>query len=230
MNLAGPVRRIGLTGGIGSGKSTVGARLQTLGAELIDADAISRASTAAGGAAISAVLERFGPDFIDSDGALNRARMRERVFADPSARHALEAIVHPIVARDMARRVAQSNKLCIVFDVPLLAVALRHHDVAYVGAMGSRRTHDDRLKRLQEEGLTDEELARLSSPIGLDLGARTPEETAVSIAAEIIAHQWGGSGQRLAGTDGRIHHTAARTEAPEIDTVTDTGSDNAATP
>ncbi|NIM42541.1 MAG: dephospho-CoA kinase [Hydrogenophaga sp.] len=125
MNLAGPVRRIGLTGGIGSGKSTVGARLQALGAELIDADAISRASTAAGGAAISAVLERFGPDFIDSDGALNRARMRERVFADPSARHSLEAIVHPIVAREIARRVAQSNKLCIVFDVPLLAESPR---------------------------------------------------------------------------------------------------------
>ena len=125
MSLAGPVRRIGLTGGIGSGKSTVGARLQALGAELIDADAISRASTAAGGSAMAAVLERFGPDFIDCDGALNRARMRERVFADPSARHALEAIVHPIVARDMAHRVAQSNKACIVFDVPLLAESPR---------------------------------------------------------------------------------------------------------
>jgi dephospho-CoA kinase len=125
VSLAGPVRRIGLTGGIGSGKSTVGARLQTLGAELIDADAISRASTAAGGAAIPAVLERFGPNFIGSDGALDRARMRERVFADPSARATLEAIVHPLVARDIARRVAQSNKACIVFDVPLLAESPR---------------------------------------------------------------------------------------------------------
>ena len=138
-----------------------------------------------------------------------------------------------LTAEIEAGRIDQRTAICVLthdpkFDVPLLAVALRHHDVAYVGAMGSRRTHDDRLKRLQEEGLTDEELARLSSPIGLDLGARTPEETAVSIAAEIIAHQWGGSGQRLAGTDGRIHHTAARTEAPEIDTVTE--SDNAATP
>jgi dephospho-CoA kinase len=125
VSLAGPVRRIGLTGGIGSGKSTVGARLQTLGADLIDADAISRASTAAGGAAIPAVLERFGPNFIGSDGALDRARMRERVFADPSARATLEAIVHPLVARDIARRVAQSNKACIVFDVPLLAESPR---------------------------------------------------------------------------------------------------------
>ena len=96
------------------------------------------------------------------------------------------------------------------FDVPLLEVALRLPEVAYVGAMGSRRTHDDRLARLREAGLTDEEIARLSSPIGLDLGARTPEETAISIAAEIIAGRWGGSGERLAGTDGRIHHETVR--------------------
>jgi xanthine dehydrogenase accessory factor len=77
---------------------------------------------------------------------------------------------------------------------------------AYVGAMGSRRTHDDRLKRLREAGLTDDELARLSSPIGLDLGARTPEETAISIAAEIIALRWGGAGARLSNKPGPIHH------------------------
>jgi xanthine dehydrogenase accessory factor len=91
------------------------------------------------------------------------------------------------------------------FDVPLLEVALRLPEVAYVGAMGSRRTHDDRLARLREAGLSEEELGRLSSPIGLDLGARTPEETAISIAAEIIAGRWGGSGRRLGVLDGRIH-------------------------
>mgnify|MGYP003707163581 CR=1 FL=1 len=91
------------------------------------------------------------------------------------------------------------------FDVPLLEVALRLTEVAYVGAMGSRRTHDDRLVRLREAGVTEDEIARLSSPIGLDLGARTPEETAISIAAEIIAGRWGGSGERLAGLEGRIH-------------------------
>lgn len=91
------------------------------------------------------------------------------------------------------------------FDVPLLEVALRLPAVAYVGAMGSRRTHADRLARLREVGLDEEELARLHSPIGLDLGARTPEETAVSIAAEIIAGRWGGTGEPLAATEGRIH-------------------------
>jgi xanthine dehydrogenase accessory factor len=90
------------------------------------------------------------------------------------------------------------------FDVPLLEVALRL-PVAYVGAMGSRRTNDDRLRKLRELGLTDEELARLHAPIGLDLGARTPEETAVSIAAELIGQRWGGTGQALRLAAGPIH-------------------------
>ncbi len=92
------------------------------------------------------------------------------------------------------------------FDVPLLEVALRK-PAAYIGAMGSRRTHDDRIARLREQGLTSAELARLRSPIGLDLGARTPEETAVSVAAELIQLRWGGSGRPLTQTDGRIHHS-----------------------
>jgi len=112
-----------------------------------------------------------------------------------------------------AGRVDGRTVVCVLthdpkFDVPLLEVALRLPDVAYVGAMGSRRTHDDRMERLREAGLGDEELTRLSSPIGLDLGARTPEETAVSIAAEIIALRWGGRGDRLAGISGPIHHDA----------------------
>ncbi|HEY0538336.1 MAG TPA: XdhC family protein [Actinoallomurus sp.] len=92
------------------------------------------------------------------------------------------------------------------FDVPLLEVALRTR-AGYVGAMGSRRTHEDRLERLREVGVTEEEISRLRSPIGLDLGARTPEETAVSIAAELIQRRWGGSGQALTDTGGRIHGT-----------------------
>jgi len=110
-----------------------------------------------------------------------------------------------------AGRVDRRTALCVLthdpkFDVPLLEVALRLPEVGYVGAMGSRRTHEDRMKRLVEAGLTGEELSRLSSPIGLDLGARTPEETAVSIAAEIVALQWGGHGRRLSALEDRIHH------------------------
>ncbi|MFI6833621.1 XdhC family protein [Kribbella sp. NPDC050241] len=91
------------------------------------------------------------------------------------------------------------------FDVPLLEVALRLPEVGYLGAMGSRRTHSDRTQRLREAGVTEAELARLSSPIGLDLGARTPQETAISIVAEIIAGSQGGSGRRLGAQDGPIH-------------------------
>ncbi len=99
------------------------------------------------------------------------------------------------------------------FDVPVLEVALRV-PAAYIGAMGSRRTHDDRLDRLREVGMTDAELGRLRSPVGLDLGARTPEETAVAIAAELIQLRWGGSGQPLTVTNGRIHHPLAGEAAP----------------
>ncbi|RKR30424.1 XdhC family protein [Arthrobacter oryzae] len=101
--------------------------------------------------------------------------------------------------------------LCVLthdpkFDIPVLEVALRGGPVAFVGAMGSRRTHEDRMARLREAGLSEAELSRLHSPVGLDLGARTPEETAVSIAAEFIAQQWNGSGEPLREIDERIHH------------------------
>lgn len=95
------------------------------------------------------------------------------------------------------------------FDVPALKVAVGT-PAAYIGAMGSRRTHEDRLVRLKEAGLTDAEVARIHSPIGLDLGARTPEETAVSIAAEIVQERWGGTGGRLTHSDGPIHAGAPR--------------------
>ncbi|MEU1463918.1 XdhC/CoxI family protein [Streptomyces sp. NPDC005727] len=110
--------------------------------------------------------------------------------------------------------------LCVLthdakFDVPLLRLALRL-PVAYVGAMGSRRTHLDRNERLRAVGVGELELARLRSPIGLDLGARTPEETALSIAAEIVAVRRGGSGVSLTGAHTPIHHDTAATPAGRI--------------
>jgi xanthine dehydrogenase accessory factor len=105
--------------------------------------------------------------------------------------------------------VDERTVLCVLthdpkFDIPLLEVALRT-PARYVGVMGSRRTHEDRMRRLREVGLEEEALARLSAPIGLDLGARTPEETAVAIAAEIIARSWGGSGIPLRDLSSPIH-------------------------
>ncbi|MFE1454168.1 XdhC family protein [Streptomyces sp. NPDC058735] len=113
--------------------------------------------------------------------------------------------------------------LCVLthdakFDVPLLELALRL-PVAYVGAMGSRRTHLDRLARLRDAGLTELELSRLRSPIGLDLGARTPEETALSIASEIVAVRRGGSGVPLTGAHTPIHHEPGEPTAGRIGSV-----------
>ncbi|WP_329596959.1 XdhC family protein [Streptomyces pseudovenezuelae] len=113
--------------------------------------------------------------------------------------------------------------LCVLthdakFDVPLLRLALRL-PVAYVGAMGSRRTHLDRNERLREVGVSELELARLRSPIGLDLGARTPEETALSIAAEIVAARRGGSGVSLTGAHTPIHHDVTSVPARRIGSV-----------
>jgi xanthine dehydrogenase accessory factor len=120
-------------------------------------------------------------------------------------------------------RVDARTVLCVLthdakFDVPLLRLALRL-PVAYVGAMGSRRTHLERNERLREVGVTDMELARLRSPIGLDLGARTPEETALSIAAEIVANRRGGSGASLTGAHTPIHHDTASAPARRIGSV-----------
>lgn len=119
--------RLGLTGGIGSGKSTVSARLAQHGAALLDADAISRATTAAGGSAMAAIAQQFGPEFVSATGALDRAAMRRLVYADPSARERLQAIVHPLVGQDIQRRAEQaqaSGKRVLVYDIPLLVESL----------------------------------------------------------------------------------------------------------
>lgn len=114
---------LGLTGGIGSGKSTVAQLLVAHGAALIDADAISRATTAAGGSALPAIARQFGPDLIGTDGALDRAAMRALVYRDPSARQRLEAIIHPLVGHETQRQTdqaTQAGQALLVFDIPLL--------------------------------------------------------------------------------------------------------------
>lgn len=115
--------RLGLTGGIGSGKSTVGQFLIALGAALVDADAAARSVTAAGGSAIEPVRQIFGADFITADGAMDRERMRALAFSEPDAKRRLEAIVHPLVGlaiESQARAALQQGSRCIVFDIPLL--------------------------------------------------------------------------------------------------------------
>lgn len=115
--------RLGLTGGIGSGKTTVAQMLAARGAAVIDADAISRALTASHGAALPAIATQFGTHVIGPDGALNRSAMRQMIFADPAARRRLEAILHPLVEQaleEQTREAAMRSVRCVVFDVPLL--------------------------------------------------------------------------------------------------------------
>jgi dephospho-CoA kinase len=118
-----PAVRLGLTGGIGSGKSTVAQVLVERGAVLVDADAIARHVTLAGGLAIPALVSAFGPDCLAADGAMDREKMRLRVYEDASARQRLESIIHPLVGQETERQAAfalSQGAPCIVFDVPLL--------------------------------------------------------------------------------------------------------------
>lgn len=163
-----PPARIGLTGGIGSGKSTVLGMLQALGAAAIDADAISRATTAAGGAAIPHIARKFGPGFVTADGALDRARMRERAYAHPEARRELEQIIHPLVGEEIARQVdaaLAAGARCIVFDIPLLVES------------GRWRAQLDRV--LVVDCQPETQVARVVARSGL-----APEEVRAIIAAQ----------------------------------------------
>jgi dephospho-CoA kinase len=176
--------RVGLTGGIGSGKSTVLQMLQVLGAGAVDADAISRATTASGGPAIAAIAARFGAEFITADGALDRDRMRERVYTDPAARRDLEAIIHPLVGAETARQAAAARAAgarCVVFDIPLLVES------------GRWRALVDRV--LVVDCLPSTQLARVQARSGL-----AQEQVQAIIAAQASREQ------RLAAADCVIHN------------------------
>ena len=145
------------------------------------------------------------------------------VFATPARFPAADEVVvdwpdRYLTAQQTLGAIDARTVICVLthdpkFDVPVLEVALRLPRVGYVGAMGSRKTHLDRVDRLHAAGLSAADTSVLASPIGLDLGARTPEETAVSIIAEIIARRWGGGGRPLAEVHTRIHHDGAENAA-----------------
>lgn len=115
--------RIGLTGGIGCGKSTVADMLAAHGAAVIDADAISRSLTARGGRAMAAIAQTFGPQMVDAQGAMDRQAMRNMVFQNPEVKQQLEAIIHPLVGQitaEQTQAAMQAGRRVLVFDVPLL--------------------------------------------------------------------------------------------------------------
>lgn len=162
-----PALRLGLTGGIGSGKSTVAGLLQQRGAFVVDADAISRACTLSGGSAMPAIAHTFGPDFVAADGSLNRPHMRAHVFAHPAARRTLEAIIHPLVGAEVGRLVATSSASCVVFDVPLLVESPHwRHQLDRILVVDC--SHSTQLRRVAQrnawDSATTEAVIRSQSP------------------------------------------------------------------
>jgi dephospho-CoA kinase len=157
----GRAKHIGLTGGIGSGKSTVAALLKKHGAHLIDADALSRATTAQGGAAMPAILQAFGAAVIAADGGLNRAAMRDRIFTDHDARRQLEAIIHPLVGaaiRNAAEAAQSAGVACLVYDIPLL-VESHHWRQRLDSILVVDCSESTQIRRVrQRNGLSDDEV------------------------------------------------------------------------
>lgn len=155
------LRRIGLTGGIGSGKSTVAALLVGHGAALVDTDAIARELTAAGGAAMPELRRCFGEEIVDASGALDRDAMRELVFSQPAALRTLEVVLHPLIGAEAARRATSSDARCVVFDVPLLVESEHWRDrvdrVLVVDC--SQATQIDRV--LRRSGWTEDAVLRV---------------------------------------------------------------------
>jgi dephospho-CoA kinase len=157
----GRAKHIGLTGGIGSGKSTVATFLEKCGAHLIDADALSKATTSPGGGAMPAIAQAFGRAVIAADGGLDRAAMRERIFTDHAARRQLEAIIHPLVGaaiRSAAEAAQSAGVACLVYDIPLL-VESHHWRQRLDSILVVDCSESTQIRRVrQRNGLSDDEV------------------------------------------------------------------------
>lgn len=186
--------RVGLTGGLGAGKSTVAALLAKHGAVVIDADVLAREVVRAGTPGFDAVVERFGPDVVGADGELDRARLAEIVFGDDAARDALNGIVHPLVAQRSAELMAgAAHGATVVYDVPLLVENdLRDGFDVVVVVEADIAT---RLRRLAERGLSDEQAqARMA--------AQASDEQRRAVADEVVRND--GDRARLAADVERL--------------------------
>jgi dephospho-CoA kinase len=176
---------LGLTGGIGSGKSTVALMLQARGAALIDADAIARSVTAPGGSAIPEISQQFGAAFVQADGALDRARMRALVFEDPSAKQRLEHIVHPRVAEETQRQTAQAlaqGHALLVYDVPLLVESRRWRQQVQRVLVVDCEPATQIARVMQRSGLSADEVARI-------MAAQSPRQTRLAAADGVLYNE-----------------------------------------
>lgn len=170
---------VGLTGGIGSGKSAAAAEFERLGAAVVDADAIAHELTQAGGAAIERVRREFGDDYIDGTGAMDRARMRERVFADPPAKARLEALLHPVIRAEAEQRIAAADAPYVVHVVPLLVESADYRRrVSRVLVVDcAPAVQIARVRR--RSGLAEDEIRRI-------IDAQFPREARLAAADDVI--------------------------------------------
>ena len=194
--------RIGLTGGIGSGKSTVAGMLAARGAAVIDADAISRSLTATGGLAITPIAQVFGPHMINAQGALNRQAMRQEVFKNPDSKKQLEAIVHPLVSQitqEQAQAAIHAGRHVLVFDVPLLVES------------GERwRKQVDRVVVVDCDGETQRQRVVARSGLALDeidriMAQQAPRSARLAVADAVIFNQ----DLPLSELEAKVAHLAA---------------------
>lgn len=188
---------VGLTGGIGSGKSTVAHWLVQLGAHLVDADLIARAVTAPHGAALAPIARAWGAEMLLPDGSLNRTALRERVFNDPSARQQLEHITHPLVAQEMAKSIALCPAGVVVLDIPLLVESPRWRQRldAVVVVDCTEQTQVDRVR--QRNGWPDDTIKGV-------LQAQARREYRLA-AADMVIHN---DGLNLEALQQQVNHLA----------------------
>jgi dephospho-CoA kinase len=177
---AAPVLLVGLTGGIGSGKSTVAALLQARGAVIVDADAVARAVVEPGAPALAALVDRFGSGILDADGVLDRAALAAVAFADETSREALEAITHPAINEEFLARVqAAPRDAIVVCDVPLLAESQQAQSRGYSVVVVVEAPLEVRLERLAERGIARDDAERR-------IAAQAGDEERRSLATHVV--------------------------------------------
>jgi dephospho-CoA kinase len=186
---------VGLTGGIGSGKSAAAAEFERLGATVVDTDAIAHELTEKGGGALPEISRLFGKNFISGDGAMDRSRMRELAFSDPAARKKLEALLHPMIREESARRIAAAAGPYVVHVIPLLV-----EGGDYRGRVGRvlvvDAPEDIRVARVRERGLDEQQVRRI-------IGVQAPRAARLQAADDVIDN--GGTLDALRKQVGELH-------------------------
>lgn len=183
--------KVGITGGIGSGKSTVCRLFAQWNVTIIDADALSHELTGPGGKAIAAIHEAFGSQAINAEGALDRAYMRQRAFEDVSARNKLQAIIHPLISQEMASKTASATGEYVIYDIPLLVESIhKYKDFLNVICVVDCEESEQILRVQNRSGLSVEAIMNI-------INAQASREQRLAVANEVIFNGSGVTHEQL---------------------------------